>query len=321
MLRHPLGTTIVRGGPPEPLSPLVLRLGLDGRGAGRFDLLPESDGRFRDSDLLRKVFEDDRRAPHGRGPARRRGVRGRCEHCQGRCQPAAQRTGQRVGLRGGKPCCAEVPGGSPTMLRSGCGNAGRAEVRLALWTRLHAWTGVNGGLAFFRLLHQLPDRPEACSLSSMSRQPTAEVTAQQRMIDRTQERFGLWPEWLTADTAYGSAENLAWLVHERGIEPHIPGVRQNPTSRVRLHRIRADRDICPAGKELRQRHKIYRVPRPIVDENGMMRYRASKLDRAEAAASERLLPRRSCVPSMKALAIWRATSPPPPGGLRCHLKA
>ena len=24
------------------------------------------------------------------------------------------------------------------------------------------------------------------------------------------------------DTAYGSAEMLAWLVHERGIEPHIP---------------------------------------------------------------------------------------------------
>ena len=35
---------------------------------------------------------------------------------------------------------------------------------------------------------------------------------------------------------------------------------------------------CPAGKELRQRQKIYRVPRPLVDENGMLRYRASKLD-------------------------------------------
>src|ERR1700693_164041 len=36
--------------------------------------------------------------------------------------------------------------------------------------------------------------------------------------------------------------------------------------------------ICPAGKELRQRQKIYRMPRPLVDQNGMMRYRASKLD-------------------------------------------
>src|ERR1700716_2722802 len=36
--------------------------------------------------------------------------------------------------------------------------------------------------------------------------------------------------------------------------------------------------ICPAGKELRQRKKIYRMPRPLIDENGMTRYRASKLD-------------------------------------------
>lgn len=50
----------------------------------------------------------------------------------------------------------------------------------------------------------------------------AEVTAQRRMIERTQERFGLWPERLVADTAYGSAPNLGWLVEDRGIKPHIP---------------------------------------------------------------------------------------------------
>jgi DDE family transposase len=35
---------------------------------------------------------------------------------------------------------------------------------------------------------------------------------------------------------------------------------------------------CPAGKQLRQRRKIYRVPHPLVDMYGLMRYRASKLD-------------------------------------------
>jgi len=50
----------------------------------------------------------------------------------------------------------------------------------------------------------------------------AEVTAQRRMIDRTQERFGLWPERLVGDAGYGDAKNLSWLVEERGIEPHIP---------------------------------------------------------------------------------------------------
>ena len=41
---------------------------------------------------------------------------------------------------------------------------------------------------------------------------------------------------------------------------------------------KADAYICPTGKELRQRQKAYRMPRPPRLENGMMRYRASKLD-------------------------------------------
>ena len=40
------------------------------------------------------------------------------------------------------------------------------------------------------------------------------------MIERTHDRLGLWSERLAADSAYGSAEMLGWLVHERGIEPH-----------------------------------------------------------------------------------------------------
>ena len=42
------------------------------------------------------------------------------------------------------------------------------------------------------------------------------------MIERTAERFGLKPERLAADSAYGSAEKLAWLVEEQRIAPHIP---------------------------------------------------------------------------------------------------
>ena len=42
------------------------------------------------------------------------------------------------------------------------------------------------------------------------------------MIDRTEERFGLKPERLAADTAYGSAPTLSWLINEKNIAPHIP---------------------------------------------------------------------------------------------------
>jgi hypothetical protein len=52
----------------------------------------------------------------------------------------------------------------------------------------------------------------------------AEVGAAQTMIDRTEERFSIKPDWLVADTAYGSAENLAWLTKKRSIIPFIPSI-------------------------------------------------------------------------------------------------
>lgn len=42
------------------------------------------------------------------------------------------------------------------------------------------------------------------------------------MLTRTRERFDLHPDTLAADTAYGTAEMLGWLVDEQNIEPHIP---------------------------------------------------------------------------------------------------
>lgn len=50
----------------------------------------------------------------------------------------------------------------------------------------------------------------------------AEVGASQTMIERTEATFGLRPDWLAADTAYGSAPNLHFLVDEKNIAPHVP---------------------------------------------------------------------------------------------------
>ena len=47
-----------------------------------------------------------------------------------------------------------------------------------------------------------------------------ETVAARRMIERI-EKFGLRPESLGADKAYGSGEFLAWLL-ARGVQPHIP---------------------------------------------------------------------------------------------------
>ncbi len=79
-------------------------------------------------------------------------------------------------------------------------------------------------------------------------------------------------------------------------EPHIP-VFDKSARRDDIFERSAftfdhedDSYICPASKRLRQRQKVYREDRPLVDENGMLRYRASKLDRDACALKPRCCP-------------------------------
>lgn len=110
----------------------------------------------------------------------------------------------------------------------------------------------------------------------------AENRAARDMVARTLDRFRLYPERLVADTAYGSAETLAWLVHEQGIEPHIPVIdkaRRDVLSRDDfVYDLREGAYRCPEGKWLRHYRRAFRTERSGVDEDGMMRYRASKTD-------------------------------------------
>jgi hypothetical protein len=81
----------------------------------------------------------------------------------------------------------------------------------------------------FCLRQQLADRPEGrdCSAIIIDVEATrairqAEVGAARTMIERTEDRLGLCPGRLAADSAYGSAEMLEWVVNEGAIERHIP---------------------------------------------------------------------------------------------------
>jgi hypothetical protein len=87
------------------------------------------------------------------------------------------------------------------------------------------WTGAMRGPAFFAYANNyLVDVKFGVIVdveaSRAIRQ--AEVDATKTMITRTEERFGLKPERLAADSAYGSAATLNWIVNEKKIAPHIP---------------------------------------------------------------------------------------------------
>jgi transposase len=148
------------------------------------------------------------------------------------------------------------------------------------------WTGANGGLAFFAYCtNYLIDLKHAVimDVEATTAVRQAEVTAQRVMLDRTQERFGIWPERLAGDTGYGSAENLAWLVHEKGIEPHIPVFDKDRTDgsfarRDFTYDPTDDSYTCPGGKELRQYWQESRAAKAQPPADGLYRYRARKAD-------------------------------------------
>ena len=105
------------------------------------------------------------------------------------------------------------------------------------------------------------------------------------MIERTQDRFGLWPERLAADTGYGAAENVAWLVHEKGIEPHIPVFEKSAREDGIFSRSdftfdhRQDAYVCPGSKELTHAYLTSRRERKKVEMLFAHLKRILKLDR------------------------------------------
>ena len=77
------------------------------------------------------------------------------------------------------------------------------------------WTGAHKGHAFFAYAdNYLIDTEHGVIVDVEATRAIrqAEVGAARTMLERTETRFGIKPAFLTADSAYGSADSLAWLV-------------------------------------------------------------------------------------------------------------
>src|SRR6266516_2873278 len=89
-----------------------------------------------------------------------------------------------------------------------------------------------------------------------------EVAATKTMIMRTEERLGLKPDRLAADTAYGTGKFLGWLIG-KGITPHIPvwdmSVREDGTFSRADFTFNKERNVylCPEGKLLTSTGRVH----------------------------------------------------------------
>jgi Transposase DDE domain/Transposase domain (DUF772) len=127
------------------------------------------------------------------------------------------------------------------------------------------WTGAMRGPAFFAYAdNYLVDVKFGVIVDVEATRAIrqAEVGAAKTMIDRTEERLGLKPQRLAADSAYGSAPTLNWIVNEKRIAPHIPVIdmstRKDGTFSRADFTFDKDRNVyvCPMGKLLKTTGRI-----------------------------------------------------------------
>jgi transposase len=116
-----------------------------------------------------------------------------------------------------------------------------------------------------------------------------EVAATKIMIKRTEERLGIKPDRLAADTAYGTGKFLGWVIGT-GITPHIPvwdkSAREDGTFARADFTFDKERNvyICPEGKLLTTTGRVH--------DGRTVLYRASTRD----CGSCQLKPK--CTPNM-----------------------
>ena len=267
------------------------RLGLDGDVPDHSTFSKNRHGRFRESDLLRRLFDT---------------VLGRCvrEGLVGGEAFAVDASlikadaNRQNGIEGEKGLSPEATGRAVeeylAVLDDAAFGAATDVVPKFISPADPAarWIGAHGGQAFFAYsTNYLIDVDHAIivDVEATTAIRQAEVLAAKRMIERSMERFDLYPARLLGDSAYGSAEMLGWLVYEHGIEPHVTVFDKSARLDGTFSRDDFTYDhvgdvyYCPGGKMLT-------TTGTRVNDDTTLLYRASKHDCAGCALKSRCCP-------------------------------
>ena len=268
-------------------------------------------GRFRDSDLLRELFETTVRRCIEEGLVGGEGfaVDASLIKADANKQRSAEGS-EPVDWEAMAETRCSVKEDLDTLDEAAWGAASEVKPKFVSRSDPAAqWTGAMKGHAFFAYAtNYLIDMDHAVIVDVEASRAIreAEVGAARTMIERTQERFGLYPERLAATApmvqprcslgwcmSAGSSRTFRSSTSPSAATAHSSGPTSPTTSRVISTPVRAARSLGSVKK-------AYRMPRPLVDENGLMRYRASKLD-CDACA---LKPR--CCPNAPARKVLRS---------------
>src|SRR5436189_3958536 len=190
------------------------RLGLNGCVPDHSTFSKNRHGRFRESDLLRRVF----------GTVLRRCIREGLVGGEAFAVDASlikADANRQKGIEGEKGLPPDAAGRAVTEYLAVLDDAAfgaATEVTpkfISPADPAARWTGAHGGQAFFGYsANYLIDTDNAIivDVEATTAIRQAEVLAAKRMIERTAKNFALHPSRLLGDSAYGSADMLGWLV-------------------------------------------------------------------------------------------------------------
>ena len=164
------------------------------------------------------------------------------------------------------------------------------------------WTAAPGGPAFYAYSTNYLIDTEHGLILDVEATPahrTAEVESTKTMVDRVEERFDPTPERLIGDTAYGTAPMLAWMVEDKGIEPHVPVWDRTQRNDETLSSSEfqwneeADEYRCPQGHALRSEWRAFKSARTHITKADTIIYRSSQSDCATCPIKDRCCPNTS----------------------------
>jgi transposase len=254
------------------------RLDLDDRVPDHSTFSVNRHGRFRDSDLLRHVFEAVVRACMDAGVVKGEGfavdasvMEADASRYHGKAPDAIDWSLPERQTRAVGEFLTALDDADPTADR-------KLPKVISPVDPCSAWTAkANKRVQFGYGLNYLIDIENAVivDVEATPARTYDEVAATKTMIKRTDKRMGLKPKYLAADTAYGTGKFLSWLIGA-GITPYIPvwDMSQREDGTFSRADFTFDKEhnvyLCPAGKLLTTTGKV--------SEGRTILYRASTRD-------------------------------------------
>jgi len=160
------------------------------------------------------------------------------------------------------------------------------------------WSGAKGRAEFYYSTNYMIDI-ESNIIMDVEASPSThrlEVLTTRTMIERIESNHSIRPKRLMGDTAYGAAENLGFLVEEKAIEPHIPVWeklnRTDGTLSSRAFDWHPEKNeyLCPEGKSLRHQWRSFVSPRSGITKANTIIYRSSTKDCKDCSLKKQCCP-------------------------------